>query len=154
MRAAPLGSSMPRQASFNSRRCKDTAGRLIGRSSASSPTVRPPEPSSSTMARRLESPRASNGSPLKGATDIGRKRNKNATVDRKPRWFRTALRANPDTIWAVLTDAANYSRWDSGVERVEGRIAPGETIKVFVKVNPGRAFPVKVIEFEPGQRMV
>src|SRR2546421_4740013 len=84
MRRVARGSSLTRPASFNSRKCRDTAGRLIGRSSAISPTVRPPEPSSSTMARRLESPRASNGSPLKGATDIGRKRNKNATVDRKP----------------------------------------------------------------------
>ena len=38
--------------------------------------------------------------------------------------------------------------------RVEGRIAPGETIKVYVKVNHGRAFPIKVTEFVPGQRMV
>ena len=37
---------------------------------------------------------------------------------------------------------------------MEGNIAPGETIKVFVKVNPGRAFPVKVTEFIPGQKMV
>jgi hypothetical protein len=66
----------------------------------------------------------------------------------------STITANPDAIWAILTDAPNYSRWDSGVERVEGRIAPGETIKVYVKVNPGRAFPVKVIEFQPGLRMV
>jgi hypothetical protein len=64
------------------------------------------------------------------------------------------IRATPDAIWAILTDAANLSNWDSGVEKVEGKIAPGETIKVFVKVNPGRAFPVKVIEFVPGQKMV
>jgi hypothetical protein len=36
---------------------------------------------------------------------------------------------------------------------VEGRIAAGETIKVYSSVNPGRAFPVKVTEFQPGQRM-
>lgn len=64
------------------------------------------------------------------------------------------IAATPDAIWAILTDAPNLSNWDSGVERVEGKIAPGETIKVFVKVNPGRAFPVKVTEFVPGQRMV
>src|SRR6202171_5959907 len=64
------------------------------------------------------------------------------------------IEATPDTIWTILTDAPNLSNWDSGVERVEGRIAPGETIKVFVKVNPGRAFPIKVTEFVPGQRMV
>jgi hypothetical protein len=66
----------------------------------------------------------------------------------------STIAARPDAIWSILTDAPNLSRWDSGIERVEGRIAPGETIKVFVKVNPGRAFPVKVIEFVPGQRMV
>jgi hypothetical protein len=64
------------------------------------------------------------------------------------------IAASPPAIWSILTDAASYPRWDSGVERVEGKIALGETIKVFVKVNPGRAFPVKVIEFTPGQRMV
>ena len=66
----------------------------------------------------------------------------------------STIAAKPDTIWAILTDGTNYSSWDSGVERVEGGIAPGETIRVYVKVNPGRAFPVKVIEFVPGQRMV
>src|SRR3982074_1516657 len=64
------------------------------------------------------------------------------------------IEATPDAIWAILTDAPNLSNWDSGVERVEGKIAPGETIKVLVKVNPGRAFPVKVTEFKPNERMV
>jgi hypothetical protein len=66
----------------------------------------------------------------------------------------STIAADPQAIWAILTDAAGYPLWDSGVERVDGRIAPGETIKVLVKVNPGRAFPVKVTEFTPGQRMV
>ena len=66
----------------------------------------------------------------------------------------STIAAQPDRIWSILTDAPSLSKWDSGVERVEGRIAPGETIKVFVKVNPGRAFPVKVTEFVPGERMV
>ena len=30
---------------------------------------------------------------------------------------------------------------------------PGEKIKVVSGANPGRAFPVKVTEFTPGQRM-
>jgi hypothetical protein len=63
------------------------------------------------------------------------------------------IEATPDAIWAILTDAPGLSRWDSGVERVEGRIAPGETIKVFSKVSPGRAFPVKVTEFTPNRSM-
>jgi hypothetical protein len=38
--------------------------------------------------------------------------------------------AGPDAIWTVLTDAPAYAAWDSGVDKVEGTIAPGETIKV------------------------
>ena len=66
----------------------------------------------------------------------------------------STIAAAPDTIWAILTDGAAFPSWDSGVDRVEGQIAPGETIKVSVKANPGRTFPVKVTEFKPGQRMV
>jgi hypothetical protein len=65
----------------------------------------------------------------------------------------TTIKASPETIWAILTDAPGFQAWDSGIERVEGRIVPGEKIKVISKVNPGRAFPVKVTEFTPGQRM-
>ncbi|MBV9279186.1 MAG: SRPBCC domain-containing protein [Chloroflexi bacterium] len=64
------------------------------------------------------------------------------------------IQAGPDAIWAILTDGSGYTRWDSGVERVEGQIAPGERITVYSQVNPGRAFPVTVTEFNPGQRMV
>ena len=39
------------------------------------------------------------------------------------------------------------------MERVDGRIAPGEKITVRSQANPGRAFPVKVTEFDPGRRM-
>ena len=64
------------------------------------------------------------------------------------------IQASPDAIWAILTDAAGYTAWDSGVECVSGRIAPGEKITVVSKASPGRAFPVEVTEFSPGQRMV
>jgi hypothetical protein len=64
------------------------------------------------------------------------------------------MHAAPETIWKVLIDGSGYSAWDSGVERVEGRIDKGETIKVHAKISPGRTFPVKVTEFIPGNRMV
>jgi hypothetical protein len=63
------------------------------------------------------------------------------------------IEAEPETVWAILTDAPAYSEWDSGVQRVEGRIAPGEKIKVVSEANPGRAFPVKVTAFEPPRAM-
>jgi hypothetical protein len=64
------------------------------------------------------------------------------------------IQAPPETIWSVLTDASGYADWDSGVVRVEGTIAPQEKIKVVSEANPKRAFPVKVTEFAPGERMV
>ena len=63
------------------------------------------------------------------------------------------IEAPPETIWAILTDAPAYAEWDSGVQRVEGSIAPGEKIKVVSEANPGRAFPVKVTTFEPARAM-
>src|SRR4029450_3919311 len=63
------------------------------------------------------------------------------------------IQASPEAIWAILTDAPGYQVWDSGVERGEGAIAPGDPIKVVPKPTPARPFPVKVTEFSPGQRM-
>jgi hypothetical protein len=39
-------------------------------------------------------------------------------------------------------------------ERIDGRIARGEKLTAFSKLSPGRAFPVKVTEFVPGQKMI
>jgi hypothetical protein len=66
----------------------------------------------------------------------------------------TTIDAPPEAVWAVLADAARYPDWDSGVERVEGELTLGATIKVFSQVSPGRAFPVRVAELEPNRRMV
>jgi uncharacterized protein YndB with AHSA1/START domain len=63
----------------------------------------------------------------------------------------SSIAASPDAVWAELTNGAGWPSWDSGVEGVEGRIAPGETITIRSKVAPGRAFPVKVKTFQPGK---
>jgi hypothetical protein len=63
------------------------------------------------------------------------------------------IAAQPAAVWSVLTDASGYADWDSGVVRVEGRIAPGEKIRIVSELDPNRAHPVKVTEFEPGRRM-
>jgi hypothetical protein len=70
-------------------------------------------------------------------------------VIRGDRGDRSRARHDP----AGVDHGSKYPEWDSGVERVEGRIAPGEKIKLHVTVNPSRAFPVKVTEFTPGQSM-
>src|SRR5262245_18603322 len=65
----------------------------------------------------------------------------------------TIIRARPETIWAILTDAAGYPRWNSTVERIDGHIAAGATLTVYAKATPGRAFPLKVTEFEAARHM-
>ncbi|MDQ2935014.1 MAG: SRPBCC domain-containing protein [Chloroflexota bacterium] len=65
----------------------------------------------------------------------------------------SVIAATPDSIWAVLVDGAHYPDWDSGVLKVDGRVAPGETIRVVSSANPGRTFPVKVTEFSPNRSM-
>jgi hypothetical protein len=67
---------------------------------------------------------------------------------------KTAIKATPDKIWSILTDAAGYPGWNPTVTRVDGRIALGERVTLHVTVNPGRAFPVTVAAMEPARRMV
>lgn len=62
------------------------------------------------------------------------------------------IRATPQQVWSILTDAAAYPAWNPAVDRIEGRIAAGSTIKVYVPMNPGRTFPVKVTTFEAPKR--
>jgi hypothetical protein len=65
----------------------------------------------------------------------------------------SVIDAEPAAIWAVLTDGANWTGWDSAVVRLDGVIAPGATVTVYPEVNPRRGFTVKVVEFAPGERM-
>jgi hypothetical protein len=65
----------------------------------------------------------------------------------------STIAASPGAVWSILTDASAYSDWDSGVRRLEGKVAPGEQLKVTSEVNPKRAYPVRITRFEPGRAM-
>jgi hypothetical protein len=65
----------------------------------------------------------------------------------------TTIRADRATIWKWLTDADSYPSWDPGTIRIEGKIAPNATLTAHNRINPNRAFPVKVTEFVPNERM-
>jgi hypothetical protein len=67
---------------------------------------------------------------------------------------KTTIKATPDKIWSILTDAPGYPGWNPTVTKVDGRIALGERVTLHVTVNPGRAFPVTVATMEPASRMV
>ncbi|GAA0435728.1 hypothetical protein Acor_55740 [Acrocarpospora corrugata] len=62
--------------------------------------------------------------------------------------------ATPEKVWTLLTDIAAWPGWDSGVTKVDGRLALGEKLSIAVEANPGRAFPVKVVELTAPERMV
>ena len=63
------------------------------------------------------------------------------------------IKATPEKIWALLTDAADMPRWNSTVTRIEGRIALGQQLKLRVPIS-NRTFKVKVDAFEPHTRLV
>jgi hypothetical protein len=65
-----------------------------------------------------------------------------------------SIRATPEKLWSILTNAPAYPEWNPTVTRIDGRIAAGERVSLHVKINPGRAFPLKIAVFEPPTRMV
>ena len=67
--------------------------------------------------------------------------------------IRTTIHASPDKIWALLTDAAAFPRWNSTVTSIEGEIAEGQTLKLKVPSAPERVFKPKVSKVERGRSM-
>lgn len=64
------------------------------------------------------------------------------------------IQALPATVWRILTDLPHWPDWNTTVERTEGTVVAGAKVKVFVKLSPGRAFPVRVAELQAPRRMV
>ncbi len=68
--------------------------------------------------------------------------------------IRTTIAASPDKIWALLTNAVDFPRWNSTVSGIEGEIAEGHTLKLTVPSAPGRTFKPKVSSVEVGRSMI
>lgn len=85
--------------------------------------------------------------------------NTRAVVRKESSTFRLAcnveigILASPERVWALLTDAAGFPRWNSTVSRIGGEIAEGQTLKVEVPAAPGRVFRPKVSAVQPGRSM-
>jgi hypothetical protein len=60
----------------------------------------------------------------------------------------------PDHIWPFLTDKRRLLEGGFGILRIEGEIGPGTRFKLWSEASPKRAFPLRVSEFKPPQRMV
>ena len=64
------------------------------------------------------------------------------------------VRATPQRIWSLLTNAADFPRWNSTVTRITGTIAQGERLALEVPAAPGRTFRPRVTRLEPERTMV
>lgn len=63
------------------------------------------------------------------------------------------INADTQIVWALLTKASDYPRWNSTVTSIEGNIALGEKIKLKSTLDAKRTFNLKVKEFEPEKRL-
>ena len=66
----------------------------------------------------------------------------------------TVIKADPSIIWALLTNASDYPRWNSTVTSIQGSIALGEKIVLKSTLDAKRSFKLKVKEFQPKERLV
>jgi uncharacterized protein YndB with AHSA1/START domain len=64
------------------------------------------------------------------------------------------INASPAIIWALLTNASDYPRWNKTIVSIEGKIASGEKIALKSILDPKRTFKLKVSEFSPNTRLV
>jgi hypothetical protein len=65
-----------------------------------------------------------------------------------------SIRATPQVVWDLLTDAAGFPAGDSTYSRIDGRVLPGETIILHRRVLKPKVLRVKVSAFEPSTQGV
>ena len=63
------------------------------------------------------------------------------------------IEAGPEDVWAVLVDVGGWRDWDSGVDRVEGRVVLGEKITIYATMIRDRPFSVTVTDIRPQEAM-
>jgi uncharacterized protein YndB with AHSA1/START domain len=64
------------------------------------------------------------------------------------------IEADPSIIWALLTHAADFPRWNSTVVSIQGEIKEGGSIELKSTLDEKRTFKLKVKEFVPEKRLV
>jgi hypothetical protein len=65
------------------------------------------------------------------------------------------IEAPPSSVWAVLADTARYGDWNPFVRSIEGRLRPGEHLRVRLETPGGRAMTLRptVLVAEPGHEL-
>lgn len=77
----------------------------------------------------------------------------NRTTFHRATTVSTVIRADEAIIWALLTNASDYPRWNSTVTSIQGDIALGEKIVLKNTLDAERSFKLKVKEFQPAQKL-
>jgi len=65
-----------------------------------------------------------------------------------------SIAADSAIVWALLTQAADYPRWNSTVVSIKGDIKAGGTIELKSTLDEKRTFKLRVKEFVPEKRLV
>ena len=86
---------------------------------------------------------ASNGKAVTSKTTFSRETSVSVNIE-----------ADAAIIWALLTNAADFPRWNSTVISISGKIQSGETIELKSTLDVKRTFKLKIKEFVPNQRLV
>jgi hypothetical protein len=60
--------------------------------------------------------------------------------------------ARSSTVWDIITDAGNYTVWDSGITRIEGQVRNGATIRIRTMTGGNQTFRLRVRQI-PGELM-
>ena len=61
----------------------------------------------------------------------------------------TTIRATPEAVWRLLTDASGFPSWDTTYTKIDGRIALGEKITLHYRDMSPKVLPMKITTFEP-----
>lgn len=68
--------------------------------------------------------------------------------------IQTTIFADPGIVWALLTHASDFPRWNSTVRSIKGEIRQGATIELKSTLDDKRTFKLKIKEFIPEKRLV
>lgn len=63
------------------------------------------------------------------------------------------INADAAIVWTLLTNASDFTRWNSTIVSIDGEIKQGEKIKLVSTLAPERTFKIKVKEMQPEKRM-
>lgn len=64
------------------------------------------------------------------------------------------VNADAAILWALLTNAADYTRWNSTITSMEGSIELGKTIKLMSTLDTKRTFKLKIKKITAEQELI